>query len=229
MTSTKALSLNSHLELEMGKYPDRTFFATLLNSQPQFSADNLIATVQAETEYWMMYFTSIKNGKEFLQTFGGIHHVFDALKHETDALKDLEKALQLHSQGNWADAHKHYCSALMDLHFGFSEWRFAIGKIADETHFDPYHTTAEDRKRHAQQGHTVEEPARASYADMQQVSPMLFRLYQNIDRTFCISQEITQRQITCLSNYMQEAEAQETNTHEHESEAPDQEGNKHND
>jgi hypothetical protein len=209
MTDMKALSLNGHLELEMSKYPDRTFFATLLNSQPQFSADNLIAEIQAETEYWITRLANPKNGTTFLQALEGIRHVFDALKHEDKALKDVAKGIAAQGKGEWAEAATYYCKATSDIHFALSDWGFAIHELADDTPFDQYYPTKELRAEH-----NIEDPPRASYADMCEVAPDLYRLYRNFDRVFCIGQELTQRQFTCLTNYMQAAEKRQVQHHD---------------
>jgi hypothetical protein len=200
---TQALSLNEHLELEMAKHPDRSYFATLLASQPQFSPNNLQAEIQGETEYWM----SMLNGADapsFLQTFEGVRHAFDALKHEASALKDIEKAMVAHGKAEWAEAGICYGKAVSDLHFALIDWSFAIHEVADDTPFDPYYPTKAEREKR-----NVEDPPRASYQDMCAVSPYLFRIYRNMDRIFCIGQELVQRQITCLTTYMQLAEEQE--------------------
>jgi len=49
---------------------------------------------------------------------------------------------------------------------------------------------------------------------MCEISPDLFRIFRNTDRVFCVGQELIQRQMTCLSNYMQEAEAQHATSRE---------------
>jgi hypothetical protein len=189
------LSLNGHLELETEKNPQRSYFATLRGSRPQFSSDNLLAEVQAETEHWMTQLTSTE-AASFLQALGGTQHVFDGLQHEARALKDITKALAAHGKGEWGEASRYYGNALSDLHF-------AMHGTANDTPFDPYYPTKEERARH-----NIEEPPRASYEEMREVSPDLFRIFRNLDRVFCIGQEIVQRQMTCLSNYMQEAKAQ---------------------
>ena len=196
-------SLNDHLELEIGKHADRSYVTTLLASQPQFSASNLIAELQAETEHWRSLVSS--SGIEtFLQTFDGIQHIFNGLKHENSALKDVEKALTAHGKHEWAEAGVLYGKAISDLHFALSDWTFAIHSVADDSPFDPYYPTKAEREKHQ-----FEDPPRASYEEMREVSSYLFRLYRNLDRVFCIGQEITQRQITCLTNYMLAAEKQE--------------------
>ncbi len=196
-----ALSFNGHLELEIGKHPERTYLATLLKSQPQFSIDNLQAEIQTEAEHWMTMFSS-SDGKSFLQVFEIVEHIFDALKHEGNALKDVEKALAAHKQAEWGEASKYYGSALSDLHFAVSDWNFAIHEVADDCPFDPYYPSKAEREKH-----NIEEPPRASYEDMREISPLLFRIFRNVDRVFCLGQELVQRQMTCLTIYMQEAEA----------------------
>jgi hypothetical protein len=205
MDTIQALSVNDHLELEIGKHPERTFFATLLESRPQFSVDWLLAEVQAETEYWVTLLANPKNGKTFLQNLEGIRHVFDALKHEDSALKDVAYGVTAHSKGDWAEASTYYCKAMSDLHFAHSDWNFAIHELADDTPFDPYYPTKAERVKH-----NIEDPPRSSDSDMCEVAPGLFRIHRNVDRTFCLGQELVQRQITCLTNYMQEAEAKHT-------------------
>src|SRR5262249_42894090 len=139
MRTTQAF--NDHLELEIGKHPDRTFFATLQTSRPQFSVDMLMAEVQTETEYWVTLLANPKNGKSFLENLEGIRHVFDALKHEDSALKDVAKGIASHSKGGWAEAAAYYCKAMSDLHFAHSDWSFAIQEVADDTPFDHYYPT----------------------------------------------------------------------------------------
>lgn len=201
--TTHTRSLNEHLELEIGKHPERTYIATLLASRPQFSPDHLITEVQAETAYWMSLLTEA-DSDAFLQTFEGVRHAFEALKHEASALKDVERALAAHGKGEWAEAGVFYYKAISDLHFAISDWTFAIHEVADDTPFDPYYANKEERKKH-----NIEDPPRSSYEDMREVSPHLFRLYRNLERVFCIGQELMQRQITCLTSYMHLAEEQE--------------------
>ena len=215
--TTQALTFNAHLELEMGKHPERTYLAALLNSQPQFSIENLRAEIQAEAEYWMTLFSS-SDGKSFLEVFKSVEHVFDALQHEGRALDDVEKGLGAHKIGEWGEASKHYASALSDLHFAVSDWHFAIHEVADDTPFDPYYPTKEERAKH-----NIEEPPRASYEDMCEVSPLLFRILRNVDRVLCLGQELAQRQITCLTVYMQGAEAHHAaSREEHTADTEDQ-------
>jgi len=202
----QALSVNDHLELELSKNLPRTFLSTLLDSRPQFSVDMLNVEVQAETEYWVTLLANPKDGKTFLQTLEGIRHVFDALKHEDSALKDVAMGVTAHSKGDWAEAANYYCRAMSDLHFAHSDWDFAIQELPDDTPFDPYYPMKAERKKHE-----IEDPPRSSYADMCEVAPSLFRIYRNIDRVFCLGQELVQRQITCLTNYMQEAQAKHEN------------------
>ena len=194
---------NEHLDLEIQKHPERLYETKLLASQPQFSAVNLRSEVQAEAEYWKEVLTTM-DVASLLETFKGIEHVFDALKHESDALGDLGKALVAHGKKEWADASILYQRTLSDLHFALSDWSFAAHEVADDSPFDPYSSTKEEREKH-----DIGEPPRSSYADMRAISAHLFRLYQNVDRVLCVGQEITQRQITCLSKYMQAAEEQE--------------------
>ncbi|SRR5579884_147106 len=200
--ATHALTFNAHLELEIGKHPERTYLATLLNSQPQFSIDNLQADIQTEAEHWMEMFSG-SDGKSFLEVFKSVEHVFDALKHEGDALKDVQRGLDAQKAGEWGEASKNYSSALSDLHFAISDWNFAIHHMADDSPFDPYYPSKAEREKH-----NIEEPPRASYEDMREISPLLFRIYRNIDRVLCVGQELAQRQFSCLTAYMQEAEAQ---------------------
>lgn len=208
-TNIRALTMNEHLDLEIGKHPERTFFATLMNSQPQFSIDYLNSEVQTEAEHWMASFSG-SDGKSFLEVFKSVEHVFDALKHEGSSLKDVEKAITAHKQGEWGEASKYYGNALSDLHFAVSDWEFAIHEIADDTPFDPYYPSRAEREKH-----NVEEPPRASYEDMREVAPMLFRIFRNLDRMFCVGQELIQRQITCLTIHMQELEAQQAASFTH--------------
>jgi hypothetical protein len=197
-----AFSLNDHLELETEKNPNRSYFAILRGNQPQFSIGNLQADIQAEAEYWMTMLPG-SDGKSFLQVFESVQHVFDALKHEGNALKDAEKALDAHKQAEWGEASKYYASALSDLHFAISDWNFVIHEVGDDSPFDPYYPSKAEREKN-----NTEEPPRASYADMCEISPLLFRIFHNIDRLFCVGQELVQRQMTCLTVYMREAESQ---------------------
>jgi len=183
-------TINEHLQVALAHYAERTFVATLLSSpQMHFSPEALLQWIEEETEYWMAALSEAKDGKTFLQTFEGLQQVFDALKHEEEALEAVRKAVQLHGEGNWADASLFYLQAISNLHFGMFDWSRAAHAIADETPFDPYHTTQEEREKRKARGREVSEPSRASYADMQRVSPQLLRLYQNLDRVFCIGQE----------------------------------------
>jgi hypothetical protein len=207
-----ALTFNGHLELEIGKHPERTYLATLLKSQPQFSIDNLQAEIQAEAEYWMTMFSG-SDGKSFLEVFKSVEHVFDALKHEGDALKDVQRGLDAHKAGEWGEASKYYGSAIGDLHFAISDWNFATHEIADDSPFDPYYPSKAEREKH-----NIKEPPRASYEDMREISPMLFRIFRNVDRILCLGQELVQRQITCLTIYMQKAEAQHAASREERTE-----------
>ena len=121
-------------------------------------------------------------------------------------MKDVAKGITAQSKGEWNEAANYYCNALSDLHFAHSDWSFAIHEIADDSPFDNYYPSKAIRQKEG-----IEEPPRSSFADMSTIAPNLFRIYRNIDRTLCIGQELVQRQITCLTNYMQEAEAQHAN------------------
>ena len=97
--STHMQRVGMHLELEIAHHPERSYFTTLMNSQPQFSVDALIAEVQSETEYWVKLLANPTNGTSFLQKLEGIRHVFDALKHENDALQLVAKGVIAQSKG----------------------------------------------------------------------------------------------------------------------------------
>lgn len=200
----QTLNMNDHLKLEISTHPDRTYLATLLDSHPQFSVDNLQAEVQTEAEYWMTMFSS-SDGKSFLQVFESVTHIFDALKDEGDALKIVERALLAHKQADWGEASKYYGNAIGDLSSAVTDWRFAIHQIADDTPFDPYYPSRAEWEKH-----NIEEPPRSSYEEMREVSPLLFRILHNLDRVCCVMQELVQRQMTCLTNYMQAFETQNT-------------------
>lgn len=202
-TNNQTRGVNEHLELELSKHEERSYLSTLLASRPQFLASNLSAELQAETERWMPLL-STASAETFLQTFEGIKYVFDALKHESRALTDIEKAIVAQGKHEWAEAGTFYGKAVSDLHFALSDWTFAIGQIADDSPFDPYYPTKAERAQHG-----VEDPPRSSYKEMCGTSASLFQIYRNLDRVFCIGQEIAQRQITCLTNYMQEAEGRD--------------------
>lgn len=191
---------NGHLELETLKNPGRSYFTILQNSHPQFSVDNLRAEIQVEAEYWMMMFAG-KDGKSFLEVFEGVGHIFDALKHEGGALKDVERAMSAHERADWGEASNYYIRAISDLYNAVSAWGFAMHDIAGDTPFDPYYPQRAERQKHI-----IEEPPRASYHEMCEVSPLLLRILRNLDRLFCTGQELVQRQMTCLAIYMQKAE-----------------------
>src|SRR5258708_4261188 len=193
----------NHQDLEMALHHDRSYFSTLLDAQPQFSAERLTEIVQTEILFWTNLLTTASAGPAFEMTFDNIEHAVDALRHESEAIKDVAKALQAHEAEAWADASNYYTRAVSDLYFAMSDWGFALGQIGDDTPFDHYRGTTEERKKHK-----TSEPPRASLEDMQQCSPYLMRCYQNMDRVCTINLELVQRQMTCLTNYMVAAEAQ---------------------
>lgn len=195
--------MTTHLNLEAGQHPDRSYFSTLLATQPQFSAEHLTEEVQAEILYWTGLLTVAPVGPAFALTFDNIEHAVGALRHESDALKDVAKALRAHGAEEWADASNYYTRVISDLHFALTDWCFALSKIGDDTPFDHYRGTIEERKKHK-----IAEPPRASLEDMQQVSPHLMRCYRNLDRVMTIGLEVVQRQMTVLTHYMSAAEAQ---------------------
>jgi len=197
------MTIANHTDLEAGRHPDRMYFSKLLAAQPQFSADRLIEEVQKEILYWTGLLNAVPTGGAFTMTFENIEHCVAALRHENDALKDVLNAMRSYASGQWADASNYYTRAISDLHFTLSDWGFALSRIADDTPFDHYRGTTEERRKDK-----TPEPPRTSLADMQLVSPHLFRIYQNMDRVIAVGVELVQRQITCLTNYMSEAEAQ---------------------
>ena len=202
MTLNNALRMNEHLDLDLVKHADRLYVQTLVASQPQFSSANLIAEVRAETEYWMQYLSSA-SPTMFLQSLTNVQHIFDALNHESNALKDVENAIVAHGKREWSEASVLYANAASDLHSAISDWQFAMHEVADDSPFDVYYPTQAQRKKRG-----IEDPPRASFEEMSEISTSLFRLYRNLDRVFCICQELTQRQISCLMQYMQAAEEQ---------------------
>ena len=193
--------VGTHLEQGVAQHPERTFI-TLVNSHSQFSVDALRAELGSETEYWVKLLASLADGTSFLQALESIRHIFDALKHEDNAMKDVTEGVAAQSRGEWNEAANYYCNAMGDLNSAHFSWSSAIHEIADDTPFDSYLPPEVIRQREG-----IKEPSRSSYADMSAVAPNLFRIHSNIDRTFCIGQELVQRQITCLTNYMHEAEA----------------------
>jgi hypothetical protein len=191
------LTLNHHLALEIAKHPEQTYFATLMESQPQFSASNLLADLHSETEYWMALLSDL-DGKTFLETLQGARNAFDALKHEKEILKALEKALDAHGKGDWEEASKLYNRTLSEMWFAISDWNSAIQETADESPLDHYYPSQAERRKQ-----DIEEPPRSSDEELRGIAPHLFHIYRNLDRLFCIGQEIAGRQRVCLTNYMQ--------------------------
>jgi len=187
--------------LEIDKHPEHTYFATLLESQPQFSASNLFAELHSETEYWMALLSDL-DGKTFLRALEGARHTFDALKHENRILRHLEKALDAHGKGDWEEACKGYSRTLSEMWFAISDWGSALQETADEGPLDHYYPTQAERR-----AKNIEEPARSSDEDLQEIAPHLFHIYRNLDRLFCIGQELAGRQRVCLINYLQAREA----------------------
>jgi hypothetical protein len=192
-----------HQILQAGLHPERLYLATMQNALPQFSVDRLAEHVQAETVYWTGLLSTASAGSDFLLTFEQIEHAMNALSSESNALKDLGKAVEAHARCEWADASNCYTQAVTDLHFALGQWCYALCKIGDDTPFDHYYGTRAEREKHQ-----IPEPPRQSLAEMQAVSPVLFRAYQNLDRLLCLGVEVTQRQMLCLTRYLQEAEAQ---------------------
>lgn len=188
------------LTLQAGLHPERLYLATMQNASPQFSVDRLLEHVQTELVYWTGLLAS-PTGSAFLLTFEKVEHAIEALKQESIALKDILKAVEAHGIGAWADASNYYTRSVSDLQFAASSWCSALARISDETPFDHFRGTRAEREKYKRP-----EPPRQSLPEMQAISPMLFRIYQNIDRVFCLGVEIAQRQMLCLARYMTEAE-----------------------
>src|SRR6266700_982470 len=200
MTHTTTLSLNDHLALEIARHPEHTYFATLIESQPQFSASNLLEELLKETEYWKVLLSDV-DSETFLKTLQGARHAFDALQHERKLLALVERALDAHGRGDWEEATKLYSKALHDSWYTISDWGSAIHETTDDTPLDPYYPSRTERRKQ-----DIEEPPRSSYEEISQIAPYLLRIYHNFDRLYCIGQEIAQRQRVCLTNYMQALE-----------------------
>jgi hypothetical protein len=170
-----------------------------------------MATTQAEVSYWTTLLTTAPAGNAFLSIFENIRHAIEALNQEVDTLRTMEKAVQAQTIGEWANASNYYARAVGSLHFALADWCFALNSIAARTPFNYRRATRAERAEHQ-----IEEPPQASYEEMQQVSLYLFRIYQNMDRIFCLGLALTQRQMMCLTNYMHTAEAQVCNEKEGE-------------
>ena len=200
-TDPTALQTVAHL--------DRVFLTTLRDQQPPFTLESLTQTLQHETAFWTAQVTHLLTGPAGWQALEQVRDVFDAFKHERDALSQLAPALEAHRCGEWAEASHLYRRVLTDLHFALMDWEFALDTIGEDTPFDAAWGTKTEREQEQ-----IAEPSRISYSELLAISPLLFRVYRNMDRVCCLSLELTQRLMLCLSQFMEEAEAREQTTME---------------
>ena len=179
-----------------GAHPEHLFLATPQHPQP-VTVESLSEILQQETVYWTTMLPTAPAGKT-------VRHFTTALREERSALDETEQAVQAHARAEWAEACTHYTRAVVTLDAVLSEWRWMLARIASETPFTWYAMTRQEREEQQ-----LPEPLPVSFAQMQEISPFLFRVYQNMDRLFCLGVELTQRLNLCLHMHMQEAERRE--------------------
>jgi hypothetical protein len=190
------------LDLERHIHPDRSSLAHLLTDPTAMAPDTLINLVQAETRSWAALLAGAPNSTAIRQMLSGVRHALDALQYEERAYQSLAEAQAAQHASAWAPAAIAYTHALSHLTWANSCWSSALTDVAAETPFDPYYPDVAQQQREQ-----LPPPQRSSLVEMQEISRHLLRVYQSLDRVHSVSLELAQRQITCLTAYLHEAEA----------------------
>jgi hypothetical protein len=185
----------------------KTFLATALTAPtPQALLEYVTEAVNTEMTYWsniLVKSNVLINGTN--STYEATEYCLQALDRENNALENMTRAIEAEHNALWSDASINYARAQFELNLALSDWTFALSEIAHDSAFDTYIATATERAEHKE----AQAPTRTSYADLLEISPLLYHAYLSIDRLHSLGLSLVRYQMHHLNTHLLETQQQQ--------------------